>query len=74
MIDEINRREKGHIVTLEDPIEYTFTGDRCIIEQRELGSDVPDFVSGLRNALRQDPDTIMVAEIEPTTVGVNTTI
>ncbi|MGA2584686.1 MAG: PilT/PilU family type 4a pilus ATPase [Tepidisphaeraceae bacterium] len=63
MIDEINRREKGHIVTLEDPIEYTFTGDRCIIEQRELGSDVPDFVSGLRNALRQDPDTIMVAEL-----------
>jgi twitching motility protein PilT len=63
MIDAINKREQGHIITLEDPIEYTFTSNKCAIEQREVGDDVPDFASGLRHVLRQDPDTILVGEM-----------
>jgi twitching motility protein PilT len=63
MIDAINRREQGHIITLEDPIEYAFVSNKCCIEQREVGADVPNFGSGLRHALRQDPDTILVGEM-----------
>jgi twitching motility protein PilT len=63
MIDAINRREQGHIITLEDPIEYAFVSNKCAIEQREVGTDVPDFASGLRHVLRQDPDTILVGEM-----------
>jgi twitching motility protein PilT len=63
MIDAINRREQGHIITLEDPIEYAFVSNQCAIEQREVGADVPDFASGLRHVLRQDPDTILVGEM-----------
>jgi len=63
MIDQINRRDTAHIVTLEDPIEYVLTGINCAIEQREVGSDVPDFASGLRHVLRQDPDVILVGEM-----------
>src|SRR5215207_9859646 len=63
MVDAINRREQGHIITLEDPIEYAFVSNKCAIEQREVGSDVPSFASGLRHVLRQDPDTILVGEM-----------
>src|SRR5438045_2806692 len=63
MIDSINRREAGHIITLEDPIEYAFVSNKSCIEQREVGSDVPTFSSGLRHALRQDPDVILVGEM-----------
>src|SRR3954453_3465973 len=63
MVDSINRREQGHIITLEDPIEYAFVSNKCCIEQREVGADVPTFASGLRHALRQDPDTILVGEM-----------
>ena len=63
MIDSINRREQGHIITLEDPIEYAFVSNKCAIEQREVGADVPSFSSGLRHVLRQDPDTILVGEM-----------
>ena len=63
MIDNINRRETGHIITLEDPIEYAFVSNKCAIEQREVGSDTPSFTSGLRHVLRQDPDTILVGEM-----------
>lgn len=63
MVEAINRREAGHIVTLEDPIEYPLVGDRCCVEQREVGDDVPDFASGLRHVLRQDPDVILVGEM-----------
>jgi twitching motility protein PilT len=63
MIDEINRRERGHIVTLEDPIEYVLASNNCAIEQREVGSDVLDFASGLRHVLRQDPDVILLGEM-----------
>jgi twitching motility protein PilT len=50
-------------VTLEDPIEYVFTSRRSLIEQRELGADVPSFASGLKHVLRQDPDVILVGEM-----------
>ncbi len=63
MIESINRREQGHIITLEDPIEYALVSNKCAIEQREVGTDVPDFASGLRHVLRQDPDTILVGEM-----------
>jgi twitching motility protein PilT len=63
MVDAINKREQGHIITLEDPIEYAFVSNKCAIEQREVGSDVPSFASGLRHVLRQDPDTILVGEM-----------
>jgi twitching motility protein PilT len=63
MIDAINKREQGHIITLEDPIEYAFQSAKSCIEQREVGSDVPNFASGLRHALRQDPDVILVGEM-----------
>ncbi len=63
MIDAINHKYKRHVITLEDPIEYELTPARCLIEQRELGSDVPSFASGLRHVLRQDPDIILVGEM-----------
>jgi twitching motility protein PilT len=63
MVDSINRREPGHILTLEDPIEYAFISAKSAIEQREVGSDVPNFASGLRHSLRQDPDVILVGEM-----------
>lgn len=63
MIDSINRREAGHIITVEDPIEYAFISSKSCIEQREIGSDCPSFESGLRHALRQDPDVILVGEM-----------
>src|SRR3954452_27465 len=63
MVDAVNRREQGHIITLEDPIEYAFISNKCAIEQREVGADVPTFSSGLRHVLRQDPDTILVGEM-----------
>ena len=63
MIDAMNSRENGHIITLEDPIEYTFESRKCAIEQREIGADCPSFASGLRHVLRQDPDTILVGEM-----------
>ena len=63
MIQEMNKRYHRHIITLEDPIEYALVSDKCVIEQRELGDDVPSFASGLRHVLRQDPDIILVGEM-----------
>jgi twitching motility protein PilT len=63
MIGLINSRCSKRIITLEDPVEYLIENDRCMIEQREIGSDCPNFGSGLRHALRQDPDIIMVGEM-----------
>ncbi len=63
MIEAVNRREPDHIITVEDPIEYAFVSNKCAIEQREIGSDCPSFESGLRHALRQDPDVILVGEM-----------
>jgi twitching motility protein PilT len=63
MIEAMNQRYKKHILTLEDPIEYRFESKECLIEQRELGQDMPSFASGLKHALRQDPDIILVGEM-----------
>ncbi len=63
LIDAMNQRYDYHVLTLEDPVEYELHSKKCIIEQREVGSDVPDFASGLRHALRQDPDIILVGEM-----------
>ena len=63
MVDAMNHKYAYHVITLEDPIEYELVPDRCIIEQREVGTDVPSFASGLRHVLRQDPDIILVGEM-----------
>jgi len=63
MVGLINSRYSKRIITLEDPVEYLIENERCMIEQREIGSDCPNFGSGLRHALRQDPDIIMVGEM-----------
>ena len=63
MLDWINHRYRKHILTLEDPIEFTFTEDKCLITQRELGEDVKDFLVGMKQAVREDPDIILVGEM-----------
>jgi twitching motility protein PilT len=63
LLDEVNHRDSKHIVTVEDPIEYVYKNDRCVIEQRELGADTLSFANGLRSAMRQAPDIIMVGEL-----------
>ncbi len=63
MIDHINTTKSSHIITIEDPIEYLHGHKRCMINQREIGSDVPDFSSALRSSLREDPDVILVGEM-----------
>ena len=63
MLQYINERERMHIVTIEDPIEFTFTDDKSIINQREVGIDVMDFHKALKDAVRQDPDIILVGEM-----------
>ena len=63
VLNQINRREAKHILTLEDPIEYVYVPDKCIINQREIGRDTASFASGLRAALREDPDVILVGEM-----------
>ncbi len=63
MIQAMNDRYRKHIITLEDPIEYSFQSNKCLLEQRELGDDMPNFGSGLKHALRQDPDIILVGEM-----------
>ena len=63
MIDLINREREEHILTIEDPIEFLHRHQRCIVNQREIGSDAPDFAAALKAALRQDPDVILVGEM-----------
>jgi twitching motility protein PilT len=63
MIDDINTREKGHILTIEDPIEFTFTDKKAYFNQREIGLDVMDWHKALKDAVRQDPDVILVGEL-----------
>ena len=63
MISAMNLRARHHVITLEDPIEYRLESQQCLIEQRELGQDMSSFSSGLKHALRQDPDIILVGEM-----------
>jgi twitching motility protein PilT len=63
MIDEINQTRKEHILTIEDPIEFLHRHKSCVVNQREIGSDAQSFALGLKAALRQDPDVILVGEM-----------
>lgn len=63
LLDHINHTRRRHIITLENPIEFVYTHDKCIINQREVGDDTGSFAAGLRAALRQDPDVILVGEM-----------
>ncbi len=63
MIDKINKERKGHIITVEDPIEFIHRHQGCIVNQREVGSDTKSFQASLKYALRQDPDVILIGEM-----------
>jgi twitching motility protein PilT len=63
MLDHINEREHVHILTIEDPIEFTFTDKKAVINQREIGLDVADWPTALKHAVREDPDVILVGEM-----------
>jgi twitching motility protein PilT len=63
MIDKINKERKGHIITVEDPIEFIHRHQGCIVNQREVGTDTKNFATALKYALREDPDVILVGEM-----------
>jgi twitching motility protein PilT len=63
MIDRVNRNMKGHIITIEDPIEFIHRHQSCIVNQREIGSDTKTFQASLKYALRQDPDVVLIGEM-----------
>lgn len=63
IIDAINRKRRGHIITIEDPIEFVHHHQSCIVNQREVGSDTASFSEALRYVLRQDPDVVLIGEI-----------
>ncbi|MBL8197797.1 MAG: PilT/PilU family type 4a pilus ATPase, partial [Chromatiales bacterium] len=63
MIDEINRNVAGHILTIEDPIEFVHRRQKCLISQREIGVHSPGFAAALHSALREDPDVILIGEM-----------
>ena len=63
MLNWINHHYRKHILTLEDPIEFVFTEDKCLINQREIGLDVNDFEIGMKHAVREDPDVMLVGEM-----------
>ncbi|MBM3953542.1 MAG: type IV pilus twitching motility protein PilT [Planctomycetota bacterium] len=63
MLNYINKNYRKHILTLEDPIEFVFTEDKCLINQREIGQDVKNFEIGMKHAVREDPDIILVGEM-----------
>ena len=63
MLNWINKNYNKHILTLEDPIEFMFTEEKCLINQREIGQDVVDFEVGMKHAVREDPDVMLVGEM-----------
>lgn len=63
ILNEINHTRQEHIITLEDPVEYIYTPDKCIINQREIGRDTRSYADGLRAILREDPDVILIGEM-----------
>jgi twitching motility protein PilT len=63
MIDKVNKEMKGHIITVEDPIEFIHRHQSCIVNQREVGTDTNSFAAALKYALRQDPDVVLVGEM-----------
>ncbi len=63
MLDKVNKERRGHIITVEDPIEFIHRHQSCIVNQREVGTDTKSFASALKYALREDPDVILVGEL-----------
>jgi twitching motility protein PilT len=63
MIQKINLERREHIVTIEDPIEYSFKNEKSLISQREVGNDTQSFASALRSALREDPNVVLIGEM-----------
>jgi len=63
MLDWINQNYRKHILTIEDPIEFVYTSDKCLINQREIGQDVVDFHVAMKHAVREDPDIMLVGEM-----------
>jgi twitching motility protein PilT len=63
MVDRVNRERRGHIITVEDPIEFVHRHQGCIINQREIGTDTKSFAAALKYALRQDPDVVLIGEM-----------
>ena len=63
MLEHINRTRACHIVTIEDPIEYLYTDSKALVDQREVGIDVPDFQSALKYLMREDPDVVLIGEM-----------
>src|SRR5439155_16750326 len=63
MVDYINETQRGHILTVEDPIEFVHTSKRSLVNQREVGPHTQSFANALRAALREDPDVILVGEL-----------
>jgi twitching motility protein PilT len=63
MVDKINKERKGHIITVEDPIEFIHRHQQCVVNQREVGADTQSFSAALKYALRQDPDVILIGEM-----------
>jgi twitching motility protein PilT len=75
MVDKVNRERKGHIITIEDPIEFIHRHQNCMINQREVGADTQGFNAALKYALRQDPDVILIGEMRDLeTIGAALTI
>lgn len=60
MLDYINHAQNAHMITIEDPIEFVFKQDKCLISQRELGNDTRSFANALKSAMREDPNIIFV--------------
>jgi twitching motility protein PilT len=63
MVDHVNEKEYGHILTIEDPIEFVHKSKKCLVNQREVGRHTHGFAEALRSALREDPDVILVGEM-----------
>lgn len=63
MVDQINKSRREHIITIEDPVEYTFKNDKSLISQREVGNDTKSFSAALRGALREDPNVVLIGEM-----------
>jgi twitching motility protein PilT len=63
LLDKVNKETKGHIITVEDPIEFIHRHQNCIVNQREIGTDTNSFASALKYALRQDPDVVLIGEM-----------
>lgn len=71
LLNEINKDRYQHILTIEDPVEYIFTEQRCVISQRQVGIDVPTFALAMKAALREDPDVILMGEMrDPETIEI----